>query len=48
MLARAQGDLEFAPASLLVPLTFLALTVIACNQIGDTLRQRLDSRESKL
>jgi len=48
MLARAQGDLEFAPASLLVPLTFLALTVIACNQVGDTLRQRLDSRESML
>jgi peptide/nickel transport system permease protein len=48
MLARAQGDLEFAPASLLVPLTFLALTVIACNQVGDALRQRLDNRESKL
>ena len=48
MLARAQGDLEYAPASLLVPLTFLALTVIACNQVGDALRQRLDSRESKL
>ena len=48
MLARAQGDLEFAPASLLVPLTFLALTVIACNQVGDALRQRLDNQESKL
>jgi peptide/nickel transport system permease protein len=34
--------------SMLVPLTFLALTVIACNQVGDALRQRLDNRESKL
>jgi peptide/nickel transport system permease protein len=48
MLARSQGDLEYAPTSLFVPLTFLALTVIACNQIGDALRQHLDSRESKL
>jgi len=48
MLARSQGDLESAPTSLFVPLAFLALTVIACNQVGDALRQRLDSRESKL
>lgn len=48
MLARAQGDLEYAPTALFVPLAFLGLTVIACNQIGDALRQRLDSRESKL
>jgi peptide/nickel transport system permease protein len=48
MLARSQGDLEYAPTSLFVPLTFLAFTVIACNQVGDSLRQRLDSRESKL
>ena len=48
MLARAQGDLEYSPTALFVPLTFLGLTVIACNQIGDALRQRLDSRESKL
>ena len=45
MLARSQGDLEYAPTSLFVPLTFLAFTVIACNQVGDSLRQRLDSRE---
>jgi peptide/nickel transport system permease protein len=48
MLARSQGDIEYAPTSLFVPLAFLALTVIACNQVGDALRQRLDSRESKL
>ncbi len=48
MLARAQGDLEYAPTSLFVPLAFLGLTVIACNQVGDALRQQLDSRESKL
>lgn len=48
MLARSQGDLESAPTSLFVPLAFLALTVIACNQVGDSLRQRLDNRESKL
>ena len=48
MLARAQGDLEYAPIALFVPLAFLGLTVIACNQVGDALRQNLDSRESKL
>lgn len=48
MLARAQGDLEYAPTALFVPLTFLGLTVIACNQVGDALRKRLDDRESKL
>ncbi len=48
MLARAQGDLEYAPTSLFVPLAFLGLTVIACNQVGDALRKQLDSRESQL
>jgi peptide/nickel transport system permease protein len=48
MIARVRGDLEFAPHSMLVPVTILALTVIACNQLGDVLRSRLDSREGRL
>ena len=48
MLARAQGDLEYSPTALFVPLAFLGLTVIACNQVGDALRKQLDSRESRL
>jgi peptide/nickel transport system permease protein len=48
MIARVRGDLEFAPHSMLVPVTILALTVIACNQLGDVLRARLDSREGRL
>jgi ABC-type dipeptide/oligopeptide/nickel transport system permease subunit len=31
-----------------MPVTVLALTVIACNQIGDYLRAQLDQREGKI
>lgn len=48
MIARVRGDLEFAPHSMMVPVVVLAFTVIACNQIGDVLRARLDTREGRL
>jgi len=48
MIARVRGDLEYAPHSMIIPVTVLALTVISCNQIGDVLRNRLDSREGRL
>lgn len=48
MIARVAGDYEFAPHSLYVPATVLALTVISCNQVGDYMRSRLDTREGKI
>jgi len=48
MIARVRGDLEYAPHSMIVPVVVLALTVIACNQLGDVLRSQLDSREGRL
>ncbi len=48
MIARVAGDYEFAPHSLYVPAAVLALTVISCNQVGDYMRSRLDTREGKI
>ena len=48
MIARVAGEFTYAPQSMYVPVTVLALTVISCNQIGDHLRSRLDSREGKI
>ena len=48
MISRVAGDYEFAPHSLYVPAIALAITVIACNQVGDYLRSRLDLREGKI
>lgn len=48
MIARVAGEFTFAPQSMYVPVTVLALTVIASNQIGDFLRARLDLREGKI
>ena len=48
IIARVAGDYEFAPHSLYVPATVLALTVISCNQVGDYMRSRLDTREGKI
>jgi peptide/nickel transport system permease protein len=48
MIARVAGEFTFAPQSMYVPVTVLALTVIASNQIGDFLRARLDMREGKI
>jgi peptide/nickel transport system permease protein len=48
MIARVAGEFTYAPQSMYVPVTVLALTVIACNQIGDYLRGTLDGREGRL
>jgi peptide/nickel transport system permease protein len=48
MIARVAGEFTFTPQSMYVPVTVLALTVIASNQIGDYLRSRLDLREGKI
>lgn len=48
MIARVAGEFTYAPQSMYVPVAVLALTVISCNQIGDHLRSRLDSREGKI
>lgn len=47
-IARVAGDFTYAPHSMYMPVTVLALTVIACNQIGDYLRAQLDKREGKI
>ena len=48
MIARVAGEFTYAPHSMYVPVTALALTVIACNQVGDFLRSQLDKREGKI
>lgn len=48
MIARVAGEFTYAPQSMYVPVAVLALTVIACNQIGDYLRGTLDGREGRL
>lgn len=47
-ISRVSGDFTYAPHSMYMPVTVLALTVIACNQIGDYLRAQLDQREGKI
>ena len=48
MIARGRNDLEYAPHVLYVPIVVLALTVISTNHLGDVVRAKLDSRESKV
>lgn len=48
MISRVAGEFTYLPHSMYVPVTVLALSVIACNQIGDYLRSRLDMREGKI
>jgi peptide/nickel transport system permease protein len=48
MISRVAGEFTFVPHSMYVPVTVLALTVIAANQLGDHLRSRLDLREGRL
>ena len=48
MIARVSGEIQYSPQSMYVPVAVLAFTVIACNQIGDYLRSRLDQREGRL
>ncbi|MEY2779006.1 MAG: hypothetical protein RL623_186 [Actinomycetota bacterium] len=48
MVARGRNDIEFAPHIIIIPLIFIALTVISCNYIGDVIRKQLDQRQAKL
>ena len=48
MVARGRNDIEFAPHIIIIPLIFIALTVISCNNIGDVIRKQLDQRQAKL
>lgn len=48
MISRVAGEFTYLPHSMYVPVAVLALSVIACNQIGDYLRSRLDMREGKI
>lgn len=48
MVARGRNDIEFAPHIIIIPLVFIALTVISCNYIGDVIRKQLDQRQAKL
>lgn len=48
MISRVAGEFTLVPHSMYVPVTVLALTVIASNQLGDHLRSRLDLREGRL
>ncbi len=48
MIARVAGEFTYAPQSMYVPVVVVALTVIACNQLGDFLRGRLDLREGRI
>ena len=48
MVARGRNDIEFAPHIIIIPLIFIALTVISCNDIGDVIRKQLDQRQAKL
>lgn len=48
MIARVANEFTYAPQSMYIPVVVLALTVIACNQIGDYLRGTLDGREGRL
>jgi peptide/nickel transport system permease protein len=48
MISRVAGEFTYLPHSMYVPVTVLALSVIACNQVGDYLRSRLDLREGKI
>lgn len=48
MLSNGRGYMEFSPHEVYVPVTVIALTVIACNYFGDYVRTNLDKRESKI
>jgi peptide/nickel transport system permease protein len=48
MIARGRAELEFAPHMLFVPVITVALTVIACNRLGDQVRRSLDRREARI
>jgi len=48
MIARGRAEIEYYPHILFVPIVAVALTVIACNRLGDEVRRTLDPREARL
>lgn len=48
MISRGRNEIDYAPHVVLVPLFFLATTVICTNHVGDILRARLDSRQARI
>ena len=48
MISRGRNEIDYAPHVVLVPLFFLATTVICTNHVGDILRARLDRRQARI
>lgn len=48
MISRGRNEIDYAPHVVLVPLFFLATTVICTNHVGDILRARLDNRQARI
>ena len=48
MIARGRAEIEYYPHILFIPIAAVALTVIACNRLGDEVRRSLDPREARL
>ena len=48
MISRGRNEIDYAPHVVLVPLFFLATTVICTNHVGDILRARLDKRQARI
>jgi peptide/nickel transport system permease protein len=48
MISRGRNEIDYAPHVVLVPLFFLAPTVICTNHVGDVLRARLDKRQARI
>jgi len=48
MLAKNRQDLAIIPATTLIPVAAIALTVMALNYFGDYVRLRIDDRESRI
>ena len=48
IIASQRGKIATAPHVVFVPVTFLFLTVLALNYLGDVIRKRFDVRESIL
>jgi peptide/nickel transport system permease protein len=48
MISRGRNEIDYAPHVVLVPLFFLATTVICTNHVGEILRARLDKRQARI
>lgn len=48
MLAKNRQDLSILPATTIIPVVAIALTVMSLNYFGDYVRLRIDSRESRI